>query len=274
MEQAGALIEFFMNVLGQSKADAERNAALQLRQEGLRDWTNIATPELSALDLQQQDGSEYGGIQEDPRLRQYQMQALEGLGETVASKGMTAEDAAAYNRARQAAGSIDSGLRGAAESQAAQRGMGGSTASLMSALSAGQAGVNRSSQMGTDAASDARQRYMQALNSLGDSSGQMRGQEYGIASRRAEAQDAINRFNTGMRWQNAMHNQGLSQQNFENQMGLAGGRSNAYNSTASAYDRRGDTAEKTAAKWGGATKNLWNGMAGGGWGGLSGMLGG
>lgn len=266
MEQAGALIEFFMNVLGQSKADAERNAALQLRQEGLRDWTNLETPEMSPLELQQQGLSEMGGINEDPRLRQLQMQALNSLGETVSAGGMTAEDAAAYNRARQMAGGVDAGLRGSVEQQAAQRGMQSSTGSMLGALNAGQAGVNRASQMGTDAASDARQRYMQALNMLGSQSGQVRGQDYGVARDRAQAQDAINRFNTGMRWQNAQYNQGLQQQMFDNSMGLAQGRSGAYGSVAGAYDRRGDNAEKTAAKWGNATKNLWGGLTAGGFG--------
>lgn len=280
MEQAGALIEFFMNVLGQSKADAERNAALQLRQEGMRDWTSIDTPQLSPLELQQQEQTGLAGVTEDPRLRGYQMQALDQLGQEVASNGMTAQDAAAYNRARQMAGGVDAGLRGAAEQQAAQRGMASSTGSLLGALSAGQAGVNRASDMGTQAASDSRARYMQAVDMLGQQAGGVRGQDYGVARSRAEAQDAINRFNAGMRNQNGIYNQGLQQQMFDNSMGLAAGRNAAYNNLGNAYDRRGDNAEKTAAKWGAATKNMWNGLTsgmggeGGGWGGLMGMFGG
>lgn len=269
MEQASALVEYFMNILGQSKADAERNAALQIAQQGYRDWTNITAPELKPLDLQQQGATELGGITEDPRLRDYQMQALDALGSEVSHQGMTPEDMAAFQRARGMAGSVDAGLRGAAEQQAAARGMGSSTGAYLGALSSGQAGVNRASEMGTQAAADARSRYLQALDQLGGQSAGVRGQDYGIARNRAEAQDAINRFNTGMKWQNAQYNQGLAQQMFDNAMGLARGRMGASMGMADLYNQRGDNAEKTAAKWGAGTKNLLNSMWGGmgGWGG-------
>lgn len=256
MEQLGALTEYFFNVLGQSRADAERNAAVQIAQQGMSDWNNIDAPELQPLDLVQQGGTEFGNIVEDPRLRDYQMRALEQLGKEVDAKGMTDEDRAAYARARGMAGSVDAGLRGAAESQAAQRGMMGSTAAMLGALQGNQAGANRAAEMGTQAAADARQRYMAALNAMGTQAGGVRGQDYGIASQRAQAQDAINRFNAGMQWGNATYNQGLQQQMFDNAMGLAGGRNDAAMGLARFYNQRGDQAEKTAAKWGASTNNL------------------
>lgn len=266
---AGQLVEFFINVLGQSRADAEKNAAKYVTQGAYFEQQNIDTPELQLAELYLQDDAGINKFTEDTRLRDYQMRALEGLGDVVDSKGMTAEDAAAYNRARQEAGSIDNSLRGAAEHQAAARGMLGSTAGYVGSLMGAQAGTNRAADMGLQTAADSRQRYMQALDSLGSMSGRVRGQDFGIASDRAAAQDAINRFNVGQKGATQAYNLGVPQQNFTNQMALAGQGLDAAKQMADLYNQRGDDALKNAAKWGAQTKNMIGalGSAGGGGGG-------
>jgi hypothetical protein len=231
-----------------------------LKLDGLKDWTNIDAPELKTADLQLQGDAGISGFTEDANLRRYQMQALEGLSGEVANQGMTPEDALAVNRARGQAGAMDAGFRGAAEQANAQRGMGSSIGSYVGALGSGQAATNRGADMGMQAGADARARYMQALDSLSGQSGQMRGQEFGQASQRGAAQDAINRFNTGQRTATQQYNLGVPQQNFENQMNLAGGRNDAFGSAADFTDRRGDRAERTAAKWGAASKQFIGGM--------------
>lgn len=267
MEQLGAMTEFFINILGQSRADAERNAAKAVQQQAYFNQLNIDTPELQQADLYLQDPAELSKYTEDARTRGAQMRALEGLGREVDYAGMTPEDAAAYNRSRQQAGMMDAGFRGAAQQQAAARGMGGSVADYAAALSSGQAATNRASQEGTQAAADARQRYLQALEGLGSMGGNVRGQDFSVANARAQAQDAINRFNVGQKGATQAYNLGIPQQNFANQMGLAQQRLGAANQMAGEYNQRGDTAEKTAAKWGAASKNFLGGLGGGGMGG-------
>ena len=269
MDQVGALAEFFVNILGQSRADAERNAAKAVMQDAYFEQLGITTPDLQLADLYQQDDAGINKFTEDSRLRDYQLKALEGLGDVVDAKGMTAEDAAAYNRARQMAGSIDNGLRGAAEHQAAARGTLGSTSGYVGSLMGAQAATNRAADMGLQAAADSRDRYMKALDSLGGQSGAVRGQDFGIASQRAAAQDAINRFNVGQKWQTQMYNLGVPQQNFENQMGLSDQRGRFAKGMADLYNGRADQSEKDAAKWGAYTKQFLGGMGsfGGGGGG-------
>lgn len=276
MDQFGAAVEFFINVLGQSRADAERNAAKSIMGDAYGGWLGIQTPEYQPLGVQEQGQSELGRYTEDQALRDYQMQALDALGREVQYGGMTPEDEAAANRARQQAGAVDLGLRGAAEQQAAQRGMGGGMADYVGALQSAQAGTNRSSEMGLQSAADARQRYLQALNALSGQAGGMRGQEFGMASERARAQDAINRFNVGQRTDTSRYNQSLTQQDIENQMRLAAGRFGAATTMGGLYNQRGDQAERTAAKWGKATNDMmssWGGAMGGG-GGAGGIGGG
>lgn len=267
MDAFGQLTEFFINVLGQSRADAERNAAKAVMQDAYFEQLGIETPDLQLADLYQQDPAEISKFTEDSRLRDAQMKALDGLGEVVDAKGMTAEDANAYNRARQMAGTVDNGLRGAAEHQAASRGALGSTSGYVGSLMGAQAATNRAADMGLQAAADSRDRYMKALDSLGAQSSNVRGQDFGIANTRAQAQDAINRFNVGQKWQTQQYNLGVPQQDFQNQMGLADQRLGAARQMAGVYDKRADQSEKDAAKWGAYTKQFLGGMGGGGGGG-------
>jgi hypothetical protein len=267
MEQLGAMTEFFINVMGQSRADAEHNAAKAVMQGAYGDIQGIKTPELQLADLYEQGGAGINGFTEDARTRNAQMKALDGLTREVDFQGMTPEDAQAYNRSRQAAGSMDAGFRGAAEQQAAQRGMSSSIGAYAGALSSGQAATNRASAEGTQAASDSRQRYLQALEGLSGAGSAIRGQDFGIASQRAQAQDAINRFNVGQKSSTQAYNLGVPQQDFENQMGLGGLKMNSAGQMADELHGRGNRATKDAAKWGAASKNFLGGLGGGGGGG-------
>lgn len=200
-----------------TSAQAEKNAkerekALEKLKELEKQWDALPLPPEMKARLQEQ--TELASIRLNPRYKEMQGQALEGLSEAVSQRGMTDEDRAAYARARQQGASTDLALRGAAESQAAQRGLGASGGYLAGLMGA-QAGANRTSQEGMQAASDARQRYMQALNQLAGMATQVRGQDYNIAANAAQAQDAINRFNTSSLWNADMYN---NQQRFENQM--------------------------------------------------------
>lgn len=269
--QLGAFTEFFINVLGQSRSDAERNAAKIIEQNAYFNQLNIETPELQLADLYLQDPAGISKFTEDGRLRDAQMRALEGLGDVVDAKGETAEDRAAYNRARQEAGTVDRGLRGAAEQQAAARGLGGSMAGYVGDLMGAQAGTNRAADMGLQQAADSRSRYMQALEGLGGMASGVRGQDFGIASSRAQAQDAINRFNVGQKYNTQQYNLGVPQQSFENQMSLAEQRRRAAAQMSAVHMQRGEQSEKDAAKWGAATKNLLGGIPVGGGGGGGGL---
>lgn len=271
---AAPFVEFFMNVLGQSRADAEHNAAKMVQEGAFADIQNIIPPELQLAELYEQGPAEISKFAEDPRLRDAQLKALEGLGREVDFRGLTPEDIAANQRVAGETGRMEAGFRGAAQQSAAQRGMASSTGAYLGDLSAGQAATNRASAAGTENAAAARQRYLAALEGLGGMGAQVRGQDFGIAGQRASAQDAINRFNVGQRSATQAYNLGVPQQDFENQMGLGRLGLSAAAQYADEFNRRGERASATAAKWGAATNKLMNGMGGGGGGGFGGGGGG
>lgn len=206
-----------------AKNAEERKAALDKLKQLEAKWDGLQLPPELKAQLQQQ--SEMAKIRLDPNLKQYQNQALDALSQTVAQKGMTDQDRLAYAQARQQGASTDLALRQAAESQASQRGLGAS-GSYLADLMGAQAGANRTSQESLQAASDARQRYMQALNQLAGQATQIRGQDYNIAANAAQAQDAINRFNTSQLWNADLYN---NQQRFQNQLSKLQGQMGAGN---------------------------------------------
>lgn len=268
---AGQMVDMFINAFARSQAENEAREGQRAITNAYYEALGVIPPDLDAIDLQQQQNTELGNIAEDPRLRDYQMKALGQLGSIVdAGGGMTSQDYEAYQRARQQAGMMANAARGAANTEQQQRGLQGGNAALLSNLASSQNANNQANQMGVQAASDSRARYLAALNQLGSQSGAVRGQDYGIASNRASAQDAINKFNAQMRNDTQKYNQGLSQQNFQNQAAAVGLHSNAAQMYNNSRRNRQDDKQEEGAVWGGAAGNLTNSLissAGGGGGG-------
>lgn len=249
------------------------------------------TPEqIAEIHADPQAQTELSKIHEDPRLRQYQMEALDQLGSIVGAGGkMTAQDYEAFQKARQQAGMMANAARGAAATEQQQRGLTGGNAALLSNLVASQNANNQANMMGVQAASDARERYLQALNSLGSQSSNVRGQDYQIAANRANAQDSINRFNSQMQQDVQRFNTGIQQQNIGNQANalrmkmdaanqLAGGNANYANWDSTMGGRVAAAGAKSMEQGGAAADEFMNffmgGMGGGGGGSGGGGMGG
>lgn len=275
---AGALLgqmsNMLINALGRGAGEAYDREGERAIQNAYYEQLGILAPQLNQLRLEQQQRTGLKDISEDTRLRDYQLQALQSLGNIVgAGGGLTAEDAATLAKTRQETGIMNAGLRGAAAQNAEARGIGGSQAALLSNLNAAQAATNQANVANTQAAGDARARYLKALDALSGQASNLRAQDYAKAANEATAQDAINRFNANMRWGNAQYNQGLSQQNFENQMNLVNQRLGAAGGYNNAMRARGGDKKQDAGYWGEQVGNFVNSAvssAGGGMGGSGG----
>ena len=144
-------------------------------------------------------------IQEDPRLRDAQSQALMQLQER-GRDGYTIEDKAIMERTMNEALNAQRGANMAADSQMARRGISGSGIDLAGRLARQQAGVQSARQTGLDVAARGRQQALQAMQGAGQLGGQIRGQEWGQKAQVAGAGDAIDRFNTANRMSTQQHN--------------------------------------------------------------------
>jgi hypothetical protein len=163
-------------------------------------------PRLAELALA--EDSLMGGIETDPRLRDAQFDSLAALDELATGGGLSASGRANLNKVQSDVNAADRGRRGAIMQGMAQRGQGGSGMELLELLDSAQDATDRQSQASLDIAGQNEDRALAAIMNRGNMAGSIRGQEFGEDAARAEAQDAINRFNAGNRNQNSQFNTG------------------------------------------------------------------
>lgn len=189
--------------LGLNKSNEEK--AAQSYEESLRD---LALPELKDLELQRysevgdprdfltkQADSILGRHTGDPMLKEAQRRALGQLQEFSAGQ-LTNADRARLQEINRENAIREQGQQQSIQQNARSRGIGGSGLELISSLAAQQQAADRANQQGLGVEQLAQQRALQSIRDSGALSGQIRGQEFDEATRRAAAQDLINQFNT------------------------------------------------------------------------------
>lgn len=254
----------------------------------LEEFKNIGiySPELEQEIVQK--ASQVSQIQEDPRMRDASVQALQGIMQR-GKVGLTPTERAELNAIRSSTAQEAEGRRLNILQSLAQRGMGSSGAEIMSALASGQQADQRQSEESDRQMAMASQNALSALAQSAGLANQIRGTDFNVAQTRAAAEDEMNRFNI----QNAiaqqqrnianlnqgqmynlqnqqnianqnvqLNNQELQrqaqakQQNWQNQVNLAGLKSNALSNKSQVY---GNQANQTANMW----QNIGSGLASG-----------
>jgi len=281
---------FFGNIgegLGLKKSTSQKKA-----EEASELFNNINAPEFGNIDLQRQQSvgdprdfvtsqqqSEFNNIQTDPAARQAQIDALNRLNDISESGGITDEDRARLDQIGREEAIREKGQREALLRNAAARGTAGSGLNLAQQLQNQQSSADRASVRGTQVNADAARRAFDATQSAGQLGGQLRSQDFGEQAAQAQAQDAINRFNSGQLtsaglagFQNQQNianaNTGLAneqtilnrvtlpQQTFQNNTGLAQSRADALNRVGAAADARNNRLAGTVGAAIGAAKEF------------------
>jgi hypothetical protein len=167
----------------------------ELSPYALEQYTNEGsyTPEEAQAALQAQ--SEMAGYSADPRLVQAQMDALSQLTD-ISKGGMTAGDRAAIQEARMEVGTDERGRQEAIMQNMAARGMSGGGQEMAARLASSQGASNRLASDARNQAMASQQRALTALSQGSNLAGNMRSSSLNEADRRAQAVDAINRFNS------------------------------------------------------------------------------
>ena len=195
----------------------------QLRQAGIADpqvLQNVANAT-----------NAYANIAPDTSNIQAQQQALQAL-QQRGNVGLNAEDRASLQQIRNQVGADAEGRRQQILQNMQAMGQGGGGAALAAQLQASQGEANTESQQANAQAATAAQRALQALQASGSLAGDIRNQNYGIASNQAAAQNEMNRFNISNQYNtgvlnnqqqnaaqlyNAQNQQAISNQNVANQ---------------------------------------------------------
>lgn len=257
----------------------------------LEDYINQGTLSPEMLQAISLGDTNLAGISTDPRLRSSQTQALEQLA-NLASGQMTPGEEAGFTLARNNAASEMQAKNAQLMQEMQQRGQAGSGAELLSRLKANQSGAQMLQDAQLKEAQAIQQARQQALAQQANLASNIRSQDYGEASALANARDTIARYNAqnsqnvaatnvgaknqaqATNLQNAqnianmntqtgnqqqMHNKGLIQQNFQNQMNLAGAKANAMTGNAQQLNQQ---AANTAGMYAGVGQGIGNILAG------------
>lgn len=273
-----------LDAIGMPPDLSQRVLMQQFQQAG------ILTPELEQ-DMYTLGDSKVAMIEEDSSLRDAQMDALSGLRER-AKIGLSPEDRLAVNEIRR-----DSAVEAEAKRQQilqnfAARGQAGSGSEFIAALQAGQSGAEEASRQGDRIGAMASQNALQAISSAGSLGGQIRQQDFGVASAKAGAEDSFNLANWNAANQRQARNVGQQNQAQQYNLGQAQNISNANTSMenqerlrmenakrdywqdkmarASAYSGQGqqqyqasnDEADRTSNMWAGIGSGVGTGIAG------------
>jgi hypothetical protein len=138
--------------------------------------------------------SAMSGISTDPKLRQAQLNALSKL-ESIGLGEMSAEDQARMANITNEVNSNLQGQQGAIMQNLAQRGLSGGGSELVARQMASQNAANRQASMAMDAKAQAERRALDAIMQSGQLGGQMQSQDFAQQQAKAQAADAISRFN-------------------------------------------------------------------------------
>jgi hypothetical protein len=296
-------------LIGNSAASGDRDAANAARQQALQAFLSIHVPSVAQqkiimakyastgqLDpkLEQafnQSQTALNNVSVDPSYKAAQQSALAKLGNIASNNGQDAQSQASMTDAMNQANTNEQGNRNAILMNAAQRGIGGSGATLAAQLNADQQSANTSAVAGVNANAAAQSRALQALTQGSSLAGNMSATDYSQQAAKAAATDAINRFNTqnsqgvsnsnastsnaaqaanlansqsvansnvGVTNANLLNDQSIVQQNYQNQLSQAAGESGQYGAVA---NQNNTNANQTAAMWGGITAGIGQGAA-------------
>lgn len=281
---------------------ADRAKAAQ--DKGLQEWLkiNIPNPEDQKIALARfvsagtLDPHLENAIKQDPSgLKQVttsmtqksaQNRALQQLQEVGNNGGLRLQDKTALQDAQMQSNVKARSDRDAISSDMARRGQGGSGFEVAAQLEGQQGQADRDASNSLKVAGSAQDRALQAIMGAGDMATKQRSQEFGEEAQKAQAQDAINKFNTanlqdvqqrnigsqnaaaatnlanaqdisnrnvGVQNTEEQHNKALLQQQFDNQAKLAAGKSGQYAGQAATEVNQGE-------KLGNAFSNIGGGV--------------
>jgi hypothetical protein len=165
-------------------------------------------------------------------MRAKQMNSLSALENIHKSGGVTAQDKAQWDAYQMKANTADRGRREAIMQGQQMRGMASGGNTLLAQLQSSQDTSNQQSQAGQNLAGIAQQRALDAMMQSGQLAGGIRNQDFSERARRAEAIDAMSKFNTsnmmdqdrfniGQNDKTAMYVNEIKKMSFDDQMRMA-----------------------------------------------------
>lgn len=231
--------------IGAAASSAEREQQEKWLQEATDAYGNIDIPKFHELIVRDVPPTELARIQTDPKFKEATFAADDALRIMAEKGGLTLGDKAALTSIRNKIAQSESAGRLAIEDQMAARGQLGSGAQLAMQLQNQQGAAQRASDEGAQMAGAAEARAYQAVLDRARNAQTGQAQEWNQAAQVASAQDAINKQNQQMSYNTQFANNAQAQQNFQNQIELARGRSGRADTMANYHANQGSNIQQS-----------------------------
>jgi len=290
-------------VVGALQNASASDRAKLLQEQGVQEWLKLNIPDIDSQKLALEEfvrtgkmdpkleatvkplDSQFAKIQQDPRLKETRMRALQAM-EEQAYGGEQVQDTAARQQALIDSGAKSRGQQEAITSSMARRGQLGSGLELAARQNAAQAEGDRLASTGLDIEAQRRDRALRSMAGAATAAGDLANTDFAQKSAAAQAQDAINLFttkntqnvlgqnvnraneaqlynlnmdqdiankNTGVRNYEQEENKALIQQQFDNQKVKTAGETGQYDAQADQTTKQGQNA---ASMWGGIASGI------------------
>ena len=186
------------------------------------------------------EAAQYQTVAEDPRTRDYQMQALarmQGLADQAAGSQEALGRYNAVSDGNALAAQREAGIR----NQMAMRGQGGSAMDFVLQAQGGQMGANRAQAAGLQAAQQAALQRLQGTQGVMAGASNVRGMDASVAGQNADIINKFNMYNTGNRNAANMGNVDMKNsaqlRNTNAKQGIMQGKATASNQSLDRNDR-------------------------------------
>ncbi len=239
MSMIGMIGQLAGSATGAAMGSIDQQKAMELIKASVDEYGKINVPKLQQLVLQQNKGTELANVKDDPTYRSQQNAADAQLDDVIRSGGLTLADKAALNAIRNRSAQTESAGRHAIENSMAARGTLDSGSQLAMQLQGNQQSANELARADESQAAQAQARAFQAIRERAQLAGQGLDRTNAMKTRAAQAQDAINAGNTAIMNTANQYNAGIPQQQFNNDLTLAGAKSQPGYALAGAYAAQG-----------------------------------
>lgn len=269
MGQAGG--EVLGAIVGEIWASGDRRRAEELYDKALRQIENLGLPPIDKLrikaELQQAvelGPSAFEEVRVDPALEAAQRTNMDSLQRTADAQGMDAQAIAAQRQAQTEAGRATAARMGSIRQGMAARGVRGSGLELLANMQAAQAETGANADAGFSASSAAAQRAMQARLAASGLAGEISDRSFNQQGTKANARDAVsrfnaqttndvNRFNAGQRTQANVFNANAWADQWNREVQLAAMKNAARQGRAVQYEGKANRKSQMATQIGGTT---------------------
>lgn len=242
---------------GVLKPNQDNSNAQGALSQGQNAYSGMTAPNLAPINPQYQGASGMAGVTTDPTNTAAQKAQMAALSNLAANGGRNAASDANLASIQANENANAKGQAGAIDQQMAARGMSGSGNALLAKLSNSQNATNNQSAEDLGVRGQEASTALQAGQGAAAIGSNMENQQFGEGAAKAQAQDAINRYNSGVGNSSQEYNSNLGQTKFGDTMGIAAGNQKGGQLGTDYWTKKyGEDQSAAGGMLGGATKGI------------------